>query len=76
MPSKYTKKVETQVLEYVKTLKPDMSPTDVKALFDELEEQHAIVEAKLIVVGVIYRSVLNDLFEREEREILLPAGFR
>lgn len=73
MPSKFTREVEARTLEFAKTLKADMSPTEVKKLFDQIEEEHAFIEAKLIVLGVVYRSVLEDIFQKEERELLPPA---
>jgi len=76
MSSRYTRDVETKVLEFTKTLKPNMTPDQVKKLFDELEEEHALLEAKIIIVGITYRSVLNDVLRKEEATLLHQAGMQ
>jgi hypothetical protein len=74
MQSNFTRKVERTALEYAKSLKPDLPPEEVKKIFEDLEEQHAIIEAKLTIIGVIYRAALADALRQEEREIIGPAG--
>lgn len=76
MQSKFTRKVEAEALKYAQSLKPNLTSEEAKAMFDALEEEHAIIEAKLIILGTIYRSVLDEAFKKEEAEILLPAGLR
>jgi hypothetical protein len=76
MQSKFTRKVEGEALKYAQSLKPNLTAEEAKAMFEELEEQHAIIEAKLIILGTVYRSLLDEAFQKEEREITLPAGFR
>jgi len=74
MPSRFTRETEAKALDFAQSLRKDLTSEEVKALFDELEEEHALIEAKLVVMGVVFRSVLDETFRKEERELLGPMG--
>jgi hypothetical protein len=69
------KEMEDKLLAFSCSIKTDMEPKDVLALYDSLEKEHWLCESKLILMRTLFQSTLGKQFEKEQ-EAEIPQIFR
>lgn len=68
MENKSNRGAEKELVEFAATLSPNMESEKVIELYGSLQDDHFLIESKLILIRTIFRRILDEAVAKAETE--------